>query len=1376
MNRISVKLVGAMAAAIMLCLNLNAQTSWIQKSNLPGTARTGAVSFAIGNYAYTGLGYSGTTVLKDFWRYSPSSNSWMQIADFGGDARQNAVAFVVNDTVYIGTGDNGYPTYARYNDFWKYNPSQNKWIQVKDFGGSARTGAAAFAIGDRGYVVTGSIGSDELKDVWEYNPATDTWTQKNDFGSDKRKNAVGFSINGKGYICSGWSFNPYTNILSDVQEYDPATDKWTEKIFADGSLSKKQSAGCFVIDGKAYLVSGNNTNTTVVYNPATNALSTVPDFGPSGETQRNNTIAFAVNAKGYAGLGYVMVDINTLTYKSDLWTLNIVAPPADPTGLTATSIDNAQVKLDWNDNSSNETYFIIEYSEKNNTHFAKLDSVYSNVHSYTAKGLKDSTLYYFRIKAKNDVGYSGYTGEASGTTFAWHVPNAPTNLKVALDNYGYFMASYTDNATNDSVTYIEWSSGDSLHFEQLISIQNPATFSNSSTKDSTTYFFRVRSMNRAGYSAYSNISSCTTQASKPEGLTAVSVSPKEIDILWRDNSSVESGFIIERSVNDSLHFEKIDSLKANYGYYYYKLTYNDYNVTEGNIYYYRVASVIKGKRVYSKKMDSATPMEVGGWTRLPDYPASRSDDGFGFYYNDTVYMGFGWNGQDQFWAFNTKTRLWSQKADLGQKSWEYANTLILNNNGYAFMGRINSTEVGQVWEYNFAGNQWSRKTNTPLNERYGCVSFALGDKGYFLGGQNNSNVKLKDFWEYDATSDTWNQLADFPGGTCAFMPVVVYNEKAYLLYKQTELWEFSLPSKAWTKVRTLKKPLSSEHGFNIGEKFIYFSSDYDINLITLWEYDFLKDTLVKKSYFPGYADRGMTYAQRNNEIYVGCGAGNGFTSEVWMYSPYSPAAPTKLAANPVTQKKVSLSWTDNSNFETKYYIERRESSNATFTVIDSTNANVNSFTDTTVLADKSYYYKVRAKSDQLFSDYSNTAFAMTKVPSKPSIYSISTEMDSSWVYVYISNYSDGITGNIIERSTDGVTFAVIDTIPSSSYYFKDNTVIVGKEYTYRTCAYNTLGNSAYSSTKKGIPGSLYQGSVDEAKITETVYFDPYGYDADYSHCHLSVQKLYPAVEGQKLTINFSEFSLYQNDTLTIFNGPDTNSPVIGKFTSNNKPDKLICATNNDGCLTARFVAPCGSYSNGYYGWKAIIRSTSIFPPSALKASFLNNKTVSLSWTDNSDNEIKFIIERSAGDSLHFNAIDSVAENSISYTDTSVVKGIKYYYCLKVVKEDGVSDHSNMVSVYTGTVGIGSIGEDFSFTIFPNPARTNVNIRFYSAIPEKITVTISNALGQPIRSLTEYTNSGSSDIGIEMQGEPDGLYYVQVKTKTGTITKSLILSK
>lgn len=104
------------------------------------------------------------------------------------------------------------------------------------------------------------------------------------------------------------------------------------------------------------------------------------------------------------------------------------------------------------------------------------------------------------------------------------------------------------------------------------------------------------------------------------------------------------------------------------------------------------------------------------------------------------------------------------------------------------------------------------------------------------------------------------------------------------------------------------------------------------------------------------------------------GARLGRLATVITYTPTAPNSPSSLVStvSTTTTKYVISTWTDNSNNETSFVIER-SLDGINFSVNSSTTANLTTSFDFSVATGTTYYYRVKAVNSGGSSGYSNTA-------------------------------------------------------------------------------------------------------------------------------------------------------------------------------------------------------------------------------------------------------------------------------------------------------------------------------------------------------------------------------------------------------------------
>ncbi|MDZ4676952.1 MAG: fibronectin type III domain-containing protein [Oligoflexia bacterium] len=183
----------------------------------------------------------------------------------------------------------------------------------------------------------------------------------------------------------------------------------------------------------------------------------------------------------------------------------------------------------------------------------------------------------------------------------------------------------------------------------------------------------------------------------------------------------------------------------------------------------------------------------------------------------------------------------------------------------------------------------------------------------------------------------------------------------------------------------------------------------------------------------------------------------------------APIAPTNLLTSAVSSSGINLTWSDNSNNETTFNIERALVSNGPFTFINSVSSNISNFSDTGLTASTNYFYRVQAVNSiggSGFSNISNTftnAAAITAPAAPSGLSSVAfsaTQINLTWV-----DGSNNETGFTIESaSSSGGTFTVVTTTAAGATSFSNTGIAAGTTRFYKVKAVNSAGSSSYTAT------------------------------------------------------------------------------------------------------------------------------------------------------------------------------------------------------------------------------------------------------------------------------------------------------------------------
>lgn len=202
-------------------------------------------------------------------------------------------------------------------------------------------------------------------------------------------------------------------------------------------------------------------------------------------------------------------------------------------------------------------------------------------------------------------------------------------------------------------------------------------------------------------------------------------------------------------------------------------------------------------------------------------------------------------------------------------------------------------------------------------------------------------------------------------------------------------------------------------------------------------------------------------------------------------------APTGLDAIATSPTTVTLAWSDNSDAESGYIIERC-TLDGPFEVIDSTGPNESSYQDFDLTPDTTYCYRVKAFGAGSESDYSNVVFVTTSdaAPEAPTNLRASLAGAVTVVLSWEDN-SASEEGFNIERRTEDGDFGLIDTVNADVTQYIDTGLTPGTTYVYRVQAFSSGGESEFSNEASVTTAGGGTAGPEDLRVTgvcETIIF------------------------------------------------------------------------------------------------------------------------------------------------------------------------------------------------------------------------------------------------------------------------------------------------
>lgn len=454
-------------------------------------------------------------------------------------------------------------------------------------------------------------------------------------------------------------------------------------------------------------------------------------------------------------------------------------------------------------------------------------------------------------------------------------------------------------------------------------------------------------------------------------------------------------------------------------------------------------------------------------------------------------------------------------------------------------------------------------------------------------------------------------------------------------------------------------------------------------------------------------------------------------------------APVETVATSISATQIQLSWSDSSLNRTGFRIERSTSALGPWRQIAQVASNVMTFRNSGLFPATTYYYRIREFGAWGSSEYSTLAVATTPLLGQTKVmfwtyskgrgyvqaltnviavaansgYNLGLKSDGS----VVGWQSGSFTGTVLPGISNIVAVAVGGGEPYRHALTRDGVIVAWLSNDAQATSVPLISNVvaiaagaendpfSYNLALKGDGtvvawrlwggfSSYSLGISNVIAISRTLALESDGTVVDLGGVTA------PGLSNVVALATGGSYAITSDGAVIYWGGDGTQPAVVSGLsnvtvvatTTSSQPYGTTIALKNDGTLVQLPVSPGGlafgppsDPLNGIAiaaGWLSHLAVEVVLPaPSGVTATAISSDRIDISWTDNSDNENGFKVERST-DASNFSPIATVSEGTTSYSDTGLLSCANYYYRVRAYNWSGNSGMSNIESEQTLCVG------------------------------------------------------------------------------------------
>jgi hypothetical protein len=436
-----------------------------------------------------------------------------------------------------------------------------------------------------------------------------------------------------------------------------------------------------------------------------------------------------------------------------------------------------------------------------------------------------------------------------------------------------------------------------------------------------------------------------------------------------------------------------------------------------------------------------------------------------------------------------------------------------------------------------------------------------------------------------------------------------------------------------------------------------------------------------------YAHTGLTQGSLHRykvRAVNGLGASDFSNMEGISTKPVAPASPTDLRAGVVSSTQIDLAWTDNSDNEYAFALQRKNP-DGSWPLVPSAVRGINetSYKDRGRIPGTAYTYRVLAANPGGLSPWCNEVTAVT--PFYPVRDLVGAATDSTHVSLtWTANGNTAHTGYRIYRWDGGVWVKIAETPKTPLKYVDDVSSIAPNGdglFPYRITAFNA---TTEGDLNNGNQVDVYTMAPTTTLVARTV-----------SHTRIDLT-------WQDASYYDNQYEISRKDSARPLDKPKLFVvswwQMYGGWSDTGLSPGVTYAYRIRGINESGGGVSYSSYSN--------TATATTFPlkpptPSGLTARAIHSGQVLVTWTDNSTTTSKadgFILERKLGTTGQYQRIAKKSRSEPSYDDFGVVANRTYSYRVRAFNLGGHSPFTGAASVVvlkgptrlTAAVSLGSV--------------------------------------------------------------------------------------